>query len=119
MHNLISFNELAFSYNNEDKLEEMNDSINDYFQCITECDDTTQSCKRICKELNIELNQVAIVGDDINDLEVMRNVGVSFAPRDAVSVVRKQVDIILEKRGGEGCVRELIDHYLLKHPLER
>ena len=51
MHNLISFNELAFSYNNEDKLEEMNDSINDYFQCITECDDTTQSCKRICKVL--------------------------------------------------------------------
>lgn len=51
MHNLRSLNELAFSYNNEDKLEEMNDSINDYFQCITECDDTTQSCKRICKEL--------------------------------------------------------------------
>lgn len=75
--------------------------------------------KRICTELNIELDQVAIVGDDINDLEVMRNVGVSFAPRDAVSVVKKQVDIILEKRGGEGCVRELIDHYLLKHPLER
>lgn len=75
--------------------------------------------KRICKELTIELNQVAIVGDDINDLEVMRNVGVSFAPRDAVSVVKKQVDIVLEKRGGEGCVRELIDHYLLKQPLER
>ena len=51
MHNPRSLNELAFSYNNEDKLEEMNDSINDYFQCITECDDTTQSCKRICKEL--------------------------------------------------------------------
>ena len=51
MHNLISFNELAFSYHKEDKLEEMNDSINDYFECITECDDTTQSCKRICKEL--------------------------------------------------------------------
>lgn len=75
--------------------------------------------RRICSELNIELNQVAIIGDDINDLEVMRNVGVSFAPRNAVSVVKKQVDIVLEKRGGEGCVRELIDHYLLKHPLEK
>jgi hypothetical protein len=51
MRNLISFNELAFSYQNEDKLEEMNDSINNYFECLTECDDTTQSCKRICKEL--------------------------------------------------------------------
>lgn len=51
MHNLSSLNKLAFSYQKENKLEEMNDSINDYFQCLTECDDTTQSCKRICKEL--------------------------------------------------------------------
>ena len=52
MHNPRSLNELAFSYQKEDKLQEIsNDSINDYFQCITECDDTTQSCKRICKEL--------------------------------------------------------------------
>ncbi len=52
MRNLISFNELAFSYQKEDKLQEIsNDSINNYFECITECDDTTQSCKRICKEL--------------------------------------------------------------------
>lgn len=52
MHNLIPFNELAFSYQNEDNLQEIsNDEINDYFQCITECDDTTQSCKRICKSL--------------------------------------------------------------------
>ncbi len=52
MRNIVSFNELAFSYQNEDKLQEIsNDSINNYFECITECDDTTQSCKRICKEL--------------------------------------------------------------------
>jgi len=75
--------------------------------------------KQICAELSIQLSQVAIIGDDINDMEVMRNVGVSFAPRDAVSVVKKQVDIVLEKRGGEGCVRELIDHYILNEPLER
>lgn len=74
---------------------------------------------RICTELSLELNQVAIIGDDINDLEIMRAVGVSFAPRDAVSVVKKQVDVILEKRGGEGCVRELIDHYLLSLPLDK
>ena len=74
---------------------------------------------RICTELSIELEQVAIVGDDINDLEVMRAVGVSFAPRDAVSVVKKQVDVVLEKRGGDGCVRELIDYYLLMLPLNK
>ncbi len=51
MSNLRLLNELAFSYQKDDKLEEMNDGINEYFQCLTECDDTTQSCKRICKEL--------------------------------------------------------------------
>lgn len=52
MHNLISFNELAFSYQNESRLQETeNNEVNDYFQCLTECDDTAQSCKRICKVL--------------------------------------------------------------------
>ena len=87
--------------------------------CVVTREPKLDVLKRICTELNIELNQVAIVGDDINDLEVMRNVGVSFAPRDSVSVVKRQVDVVLEKRGGEGCVRELIDHYLLKYPLEK
>lgn len=73
--------------------------------------------KNICVDLGIDLDQVAIVGDDINDVKVMKEVGVSFCPRDAVSVVKKQVDVVLEKRGGEGCVRELIDDYLLKTPL--
>ncbi|MDX2362664.1 MAG: HAD-IIIA family hydrolase [Crocinitomicaceae bacterium] len=71
----------------------------------------------ICKELNIELNNVAIIGDDINDLEVMRNVGFSACPKDAVEVVKSQVDVVLKGNGGEGCVRELIDLYILKEPL--
>lgn len=75
--------------------------------------------KGICTELNIALEEVAIIGDDINDLEVMRTVGVSFAPRDAVAIVKKNVDVVLEKRGGEGCVRELIDYYLLSQPLSK
>ncbi len=73
--------------------------------------------KNSCVELGINLDQVAFIGDDINDLEVMREVGVSFCPRDAVFAVKKHVDVVLEKRGGEGCVRELIDHYILKTPL--
>lgn len=71
----------------------------------------------ICKELNIELENVAMIGDDINDLEVMRNIGFSACPKDAVNAIKSQVDVILENKGGQGCVRELIDMYILKEPL--
>lgn len=71
----------------------------------------------ICNELNITHENVAIIGDDINDLEVMSKVGFSVAPRDAVQAVKNKVDIVLDSKGGEGCVREFIDNYLLKEPL--
>ncbi len=70
-----------------------------------------------CRELNIEFSQVGMIGDDINDLEVMKNIGFSAAPADAVPVIKEQVDLVLQAKGGEGCVREFIDNYLLEKPL--
>ena len=63
-------------------------------------------------ELNIELNEVAYVGDDINDLEIIEQVGMSACPGDAVDAVKRKVDIILRKEGGRGCVREFLDEWL-------
>jgi 3-deoxy-D-manno-octulosonate 8-phosphate phosphatase (KDO 8-P phosphatase) len=71
-----------------------------------------------CAELGINLENVAIVGDDVNDLEVIKKVGFSACPSDAVNAVKTHVDVILTKKGGEGCVREFIDMYILKEPLE-
>jgi YrbI family 3-deoxy-D-manno-octulosonate 8-phosphate phosphatase len=70
-----------------------------------------------CTELGIELSQVAIIGDDINDLEIMKNVGLAVCPANAVNAVKSQSHIILTKKGGDGCVREFIDTYLLKEPI--
>jgi YrbI family 3-deoxy-D-manno-octulosonate 8-phosphate phosphatase len=70
-----------------------------------------------CKKLNIDLSEVGIIGDDINDLQVMKSVGFSAAPSDAVPVVKAQVDLVLNSKGGRGCVREFIDNYLLDEPL--
>lgn len=75
--------------------------------------------KTILDELNIALENVAIIGDDINDLEVMRAVGLSVAPNDAVPVVKRTVDLVLKTKGGEGCIREFIDDYLLNEPITR
>ncbi|MBL4861968.1 MAG: HAD-IIIA family hydrolase [Crocinitomicaceae bacterium] len=73
--------------------------------------------KGLCSQLNLELENVAIIGDDINDLEVMKNCGFSACPKDAVLAVKNQADVILSLKGGEGCVRELIDFYILKEQL--
>lgn len=65
-----------------------------------------------CKELNISLKDTAYIGDDINDLKVMQQVGIAACPADAVRQVRHAADIILTQKGGEGCVREFIDAFI-------
>lgn len=65
------------------------------------------------KTLGLTDNQIAYIGDDINDLEVMQQVGTSACPADAVSAISEIAKINLSKKGGEGCVREFIDTYLL------
>lgn len=71
-----------------------------------------------CTNLDLTLENVALIGDDINDLEMIRNIGFSACPADAVNTVKSQVNIVLSKKGGEGCVREFVDTYLLKQPLD-
>ena len=71
--------------------------------------------KSWCVEQGITLQNVAIIGDDLNDLETMRNVGLAVCPADAVNEVKSICSLILSKRGGEGCVREFIDAYLTKY----
>ncbi len=55
---------------------------------------------------------VAYMGDDIVDLAVLKRVGLSAAPSDAVSEVRSCVDFVSTCRGGEGAVRELVETIL-------
>lgn len=85
--------------------------------CIVNREPKMNTLRTICKKLNIEIENVAIIGDDVNDLEIMRNCGITACPKDAVGSVKNEADIILSLRGGEGCVREFIDHYMLKEPM--
>ena len=58
---------------------------------------------------NYELNQCAYMGDDINDLECMKLVGIVGCPADAVKEVIDIADFISTKNGGDGAVREFIE----------
>jgi 3-deoxy-D-manno-octulosonate 8-phosphate phosphatase (KDO 8-P phosphatase) len=55
---------------------------------------------------------VAYIGDDINDLPILGEVGLSAAPADAVFEVKALVFMLMQARGGEGCVREFVEAIL-------
>ncbi len=59
--------------------------------------------------IGISLEEVAVIGDDLNDIGMFRIAGKSFAPANAAAVACEHADIVLQKRGGEGAVREMID----------
>ena len=61
----------------------------------------------------LSLQQVAYIGDDVNDIEALREVGLSAAPADGLPQVLRLVDYVCRKKGGEGAVRELAEMILL------
>ncbi|MEM7201143.1 MAG: N-acylneuraminate cytidylyltransferase [Planctomycetota bacterium] len=66
-----------------------------------------------CDKLGIALSEVAYVGDDLGDLELLRAVGFAACPATAVPEVRAAVHYVCERGGGEGCVREVVDRHVL------
>ena len=66
----------------------------------------------ICNKYNIDLSEVAYIGDDLNDLEVIKSVGLSFAVQDAIGIVKENADFVLKAKGGEGALREVADMLL-------
>lgn len=67
----------------------------------------------ILKEKDYHPDNVAYIGDDINDLECMKIAGWSGCPADAENEVKKIADFISNKKGGNGAVREFCE-WLLK-----
>ncbi|MEQ9439126.1 MAG: HAD-IIIA family hydrolase [Cyclobacteriaceae bacterium] len=63
------------------------------------------------KTLGIHYQEILFMGDDINDLEVMQQVGISACPADASPTIRAMADIVLERNGGNACFRELVDRF--------
>lgn len=65
--------------------------------------------KKLCDSFQISLKNVAYVGDDINDIEVIRNVGFGCAVKNAGDEIKLSADYITQHKGGDGAVREVID----------
>ena len=66
----------------------------------------------ILKAEKLSSHEVAYIGDDLNDLPILTEVGLSAAPRDAAFEVRAQAFMVLEAGGGQGCLREFVEAIL-------
>jgi 3-deoxy-D-manno-octulosonate 8-phosphate phosphatase (KDO 8-P phosphatase) len=64
------------------------------------------------EKFNVRCNEVMYIGDDINDIEVMRKCLVSICPKDAHSSILGFSDWVLKTKGGEGCLREVADYLI-------
>lgn len=76
-----------------------------------------QQLEYILKDLKIDFKNTAYIGDDINDLEVMKLVGFSGCPSDSVEEIKEISDFISIYNGGKGAVREIIEYILKKEKL--
>jgi 3-deoxy-D-manno-octulosonate 8-phosphate phosphatase (KDO 8-P phosphatase) len=76
-----------------------------------------QALDSIIEELGISYSEVAVIGDDMNDLCMLRLVKKSFAPYDANPYVYDFVNFPLKRNGGEGAVAEMIEAILKEEKL--
>ena len=72
----------------------------------------------LLQKLDLTMENVAAIGDDLNDLQMLRSAEISFVPRDASAYVDKIATVVLSKKGGDGAVREMIEHLIIKEGLE-
>ncbi len=101
------------------RLEKM--KITDYYVGVN---NKMKVAEEILDKYNVDWDETAYIGDDINDLPLLKKVGYSAAPAHAPYYVKKEVDTILTKKGGEGAFREFVEKYLdekgiLKNTLDK
>ncbi|MGY8933833.1 MAG: KdsC family phosphatase [Flavobacteriales bacterium] len=72
----------------------------------------TETMNTYLEENSILKEQVLYMGDDIPDLQVMKEVGLPCCPQDAVQEIKRVSKYVSHKKGGKGCVRDVIEQVL-------
>jgi 3-deoxy-D-manno-octulosonate 8-phosphate phosphatase (KDO 8-P phosphatase) len=77
--------------------------------CLQALDNKKDALLDYSKKNDIDLKNVAYVGNDINDKDAMAIAGFSFCPNDSHESIKEIADHILQRNGGDGVIRELLD----------
>lgn len=81
--------------------------ITEVYQGIS---DKLTKLKEIAAKYNVSPEEIAYIGDDVNDLECMEYCGLTACPSDALDEVLGKVDYVCKREGGRGAVREFADY---------
>lgn len=76
------------------------------------CENKLAVVENLCKKFSVGLSEVAYIGDDINDIEVIKAVGFGCCPADAMPQVKAVAKYVTDCKGGRGVIREVVDKLL-------
>lgn len=80
--------------------------------------DKVSVAKNLISKLGIEWHEVAYIGDDINDYNLLKKVGLSACPSSAPEYIKDIVTWTLDKKGGEGVFREFVEKIIKENNIE-
>lgn len=74
--------------------------------------------EEILKKEGLSWSQVAAIGDDLNDYNMLKKVGLSFTPSNGTHYLKDFVHVVCKNKGGEGAVREMLEYIFKEDGLE-
>ena len=74
--------------------------------------DKLATLKELMQKYDCKKENVAYIGDDLNDYEVMINVGVPACPKDAAKEIKTICSFVSELKGGHGCIRDFVEELI-------
>ena len=77
-------------------------------------EDKTGTITTLLETLDVDFDEMAYIGDDFNDVPLLRKAGLSAVPADTSRIIQQEADWVLSKKGGEGVFREFIEKILIK-----
>jgi 3-deoxy-D-manno-octulosonate 8-phosphate phosphatase (KDO 8-P phosphatase) len=83
--------------------------IEEYYQGVR---DKKTALEKLMEEKGINYGNLAYLGDDLNDLAVMKEARFAGCPKDAAAEIKEISDLVSQFEGGNGAVREIITHLL-------
>lgn len=83
------------------------------------CKDKEATVTDLCSQLGITMDEVAYIGDDLNDMQLLKSVGWAGVPSSAPSYVIKIANMKLSKKGGEGVFREFVESIFGEELMEK
>ena len=72
-----------------------------------------EKLKELVEKYEIKAEEIAYIGDDLNDLECINYCSLSACPNDAIEEIKSFVSYVCKKNGGQGAVREFIDENII------